>query len=88
MRLILKINDNVSIWSDFRQCIVKVGKVRWYFGGLEECFLDIYDHLCKEKLEESTEKNFREIRKIILEVKDEIIDIINKKLKYDTTKGN
>ena len=88
MKLILKINNNVSIWSDFRQYIVKVGKVRWYFGSIEECFLDIYEHLCKGKLEENMEKNLQEIRRIILEAKDEIVDVTNKKLKYDTTKSN
>jgi len=78
MKLVLKVNNNISIWSDAKQYVIKVchGKTPeyWYFGTLDTCFEEIFDHLCKIRLEENEKKEMKEVAKIILDTKKEIFD--------------
>ena len=64
---IIDIEDDVSIWADRNQYIVKYGKRQCYFGYLEECFVDIFSERVKVKLIENQKKDMEEIIKIIKE---------------------
>jgi len=80
MKLVIKINNNISILSDVKQYVMKVryGKTPeyWYFGTLDSCFEETFDHLCKVRLGENKRKEIKEIAKIILETREEIFNIM------------
>jgi len=63
--LVVKIDDDVSIFADKNQYIVKYGKHNCYFGTLEHCFNDIFEERVKVKLIENQKKDMEEIIKII-----------------------
>ena len=62
---IIDIADDVSIFADRNQYIVKYGKHNCYFGTLEHCFNDIFEERVKVKLIENQKKDMKEIIKII-----------------------
>jgi len=64
---VIDIEDDVSIWADRNQYIVKYGKRYCYFGYLEHCFNDIFSERVKVKLIENQKKDMEEIIKIIKE---------------------
>ena len=80
MKLITKINELISIWSDQKQYVVKIGKGSkpdyWYFPTLDSCFVEIFDYQCKTKLANGKNKTLRDIAEIILNTRKEILEII------------
>jgi len=62
---IVDISEDVSIFADRNQYIVKYGKRSCYFGTLEHCFNDIFEERVKVKLIENQKKDMKEIIKII-----------------------
>jgi hypothetical protein len=83
MKLIVKVSDDIEIYSDIKSYIVKVtmeGNRQpecWYFGSLTACFRNIFDHLCKERLTTGNEKDMKEVAKICLDTKKEILKIMS-----------
>jgi len=63
--LVVRMGDNVSIWAERSQYVVKYGKRSCYFGTLEHCFNDIFEERVKVKLIENQKKDMEEIIKII-----------------------
>ena len=61
---IIDIDEEVSIWTDKDQYIVKHGKQNSYFGSLEHCFNDICENQVKIRLIENSEKNIKRIIEI------------------------
>lgn len=85
MKLITRINEKISIWADTHQYTVRIKKNRnqrekhaevWYLPTLDVCFTEIFDYLCKEQLANGKDKSLKEIAKIILEIKEEILKIM------------
>lgn len=82
MQLITKINDKISIWADAAQYVVKIQKGKsskpdlWYLGCLSECFQEIFEYLCKERLGDDKDKIIKEVAQIILDTKKEILEIM------------
>jgi len=82
MKLVAKINDKISIWGDRNQFMVKVQKNEnskpdyWYLPGLDACFTEIFDYLCREKLADGRNKELKEVAQIILDAKKEILEIM------------
>ena len=85
MKLITKINEEITIFADEHQYIVKVKtrpnqrvdkQVTWYFPTLDMCFQEIFDYLCKKRLADNENKTLNEVRNTILETKREILEIM------------
>ena len=85
MKLICKINERISIWADEHQYVVRIQtnpnqKIKHadssYFSTLEACFDEIFDHLCRSRLADGQDKDLKEIAKIILMTKKEIMEIM------------
>ena len=75
---IIDINDEVSIWADKDQYIVKYGKQNSYFGSLEHCFNDIFKNQVKVRLIENPEKNIKRIIGIHKETSEWLKNIFRK----------
>jgi hypothetical protein len=85
MKLVTKINEEISIFADESQFIVKVRskpnqrfdkQETWYFPTLDMCFQEIFDHLCKKRLANGRNKSLKEITEIILKTREEILKIM------------
>jgi hypothetical protein len=85
MKLVTKINEEISIFADQNQFIVKVRskpnqrfdkQETWYFPTLDMCFQEIFDHLCKKRLANGKNKSLKEIAEIILKTREEILKIM------------
>jgi len=76
--LIVKISDDVSIFADRNQYIVKYGKRSCYFGTLEHCFNDIFEEQIKVKLIKNQKKDMKEIIKIIEDTQEWLKSIFRK----------
>ena len=76
--LIVKIDDDVSIFADREQYIIKYGKRSCYFGTLEHCFNDIFEERVKVKLIENQKKDMEEIIKIIEDTRKWLEMLFNK----------
>lgn len=75
---IIDIEDDISIFADRNQYIVKYGKQNCYFGTLEQCFNDIFEERVKVKLIENQKKDMEEIIKIIEDTRKWLKNIFNK----------
>ncbi len=62
--LIVKIDD-IEVWADFNNYIVKYGTRYCYFGYLEEVMVDILANRIKKELIENDQKDMSEVVKII-----------------------
>jgi len=82
MKLVIKINDKISIWGNRNQFVVKVQENEnskpnyWYLPGLDVCFTEIFEYLCREKLADGRNKELKEVAQIILATKKEILEIL------------
>lgn len=85
MKLIIKINEGISIFADERQYIVKIKTTpeqrfdkqeTWYLSTLDMCFQEIFDYLCKKRLADNKNKTLAEVREILIETKREILEIM------------
>lgn len=77
-KLVMKVNGQISIWADSRQYIIRVeGQKPWYLDTLADCFREIFDHLCKEKLANGKDKDMKEVAGIINKTRREIWEIIS-----------
>lgn len=82
MKLVTKINSKISIWGDKNQFAVKVQENEgsrssyWYLPGLDVCFTEIFDYLCKERLADGRNKELKEVAQIILDAKKEMLEIL------------
>lgn len=85
MKLIIKINKEISIFADGHQYIVKIKgapeqrldkQETWYFPTLDMCFQEIFNYLCKKRLADNETKTLNEVRNTILETKREILEIM------------
>lgn len=85
MKLICHINDLISIWADDNQYVVRIKTTpkqnikhanNSYFPNLAMCFDEIFEHLCRSRLADDSNKDFREIAKIIIVTKQEIQTIM------------
>lgn len=74
--LIVKINDNISISADGNQYIVRTNNNSGYFGSLDACFIDIFETLVMIRLSANQKKEIGEIARIVLDTKQEILDIM------------
>ncbi len=81
----------VAIFSDNRQYVVWIGKrmgidkkgkevesgiIVWYFPTLEMCFQEIFEWFIKKELSKQTCSDLEELKKILVETKEKIRDII------------
>jgi len=72
--LIIKINDNISIFANVHQYIVKFcGQSDWHLPTLQSCFEEIFDAQVKLKLMENDKKDMQNIIRIIKETKKELL---------------
>ena len=62
---VIDISDDISIFADRNQYVVKHGKHNCYFGTLEESFNDILKERVKVRLIENQKKDMEEIIRII-----------------------
>ena len=76
--LVVKIDDDVSIFADKNQYIVKYGKHNHYLDSLESCFNDIFEERVKVKLIENQKKDMEEIIKIIEDTRKWLKSLFNK----------
>lgn len=85
MKLITKINEEVSIFADEHQYVVKIKttpnqrldkQITGYFPTLDICFQEIFEYLCKKRLADNENKTLKEVRDIILRTKREIFEIM------------
>jgi len=77
MKKVVQINEDIAIWSDSKQYILRIrGQHSRYFPELENCFQDMFDYICKKKLSEGKTKTMEQTVKIIKDTKKEIKDII------------
>lgn len=85
MKLVTEISEEISIFADENQFVVKVRskpnqrfdkQETWYFPTLDICFHEIFDYFCKKKLTDGRKKSLKEIAEIILETKKEILEIM------------
>ena len=79
-KLVIKINDQITISSDENQYIVRIhnGKraENRYYPTLDMCFQEIFDHLCKIRLADGKDKKMEEVAKVIKNTKKEILEIM------------
>jgi benzoyl-CoA reductase/2-hydroxyglutaryl-CoA dehydratase subunit BcrC/BadD/HgdB len=92
MKLVTKINERISIYADENQFIVKVRskpnqrfdkQETWYFPTLDMCFQEIFEYLCRKKLADGKNKNLKEVAKIILKTREELLKIMELLLGLD-----
>jgi len=76
-KLIVKINKDISIRADSEQYIVRNKNKFGYFGELDSAFIDIFECLVRERLMENEKKEMKEIAKIVLDTKKEILKILS-----------
>jgi len=75
--IIVRINKNIIIKADSNQYIVKNKSDIGYFGDLDSAFIDVFECLVREKLMENERKEIKEIAQIILDTKNEILEIMS-----------
>jgi len=61
---IIDIDDEISIYADKDQYIIRYGRHNYYFGSLEHCFADIFENRVKTRLIENPQKNIERIIEI------------------------
>ena len=76
--LILKIDDDVSIFADTNQYIVRVRNLYWYMPTLESCFREIFAERLKSRLIENKKKDMERIIEIHKETEKWLKDIFRK----------
>ncbi len=59
--LVIKIDDNISIFADKDQYIVKMGSIHSFLGSLEHCFEEIFAKQVKIHLIENPKKDMETI---------------------------
>lgn len=79
-KLVVKINQEISIFSDRNQYMVKICKNTKpeysYFPTLDMCFQEIFDYFCKAKLANDKDKEMKEVAEIIWNTRKEILEIL------------
>ena len=82
MKLVTNINNKIAIWGDKNQFAVKIQENEgsrssyWYLPGLDTCFAEIFDYLCRERLADGKNKELKEVAKIILDIKEEMLKVM------------
>jgi len=78
-QLICRINENLEIWADDKQFILRRDKnlnKDWFYSDLESLIQDIFDLKMKELAIHDNEKNLRNLGKSIQGAKDFIHKVI------------
>jgi len=72
--LVIKINDDISIYANRWEFIVKYRDYEnWYLPSLEACFEEILDEQVKVKFIKNDKKDMENIIRIIKETKKELL---------------
>lgn len=75
---ILDVDDNISIWADRMQYIVKINNHSTYHLSLEGCFQFIFEEEVKTRLIDNPKKNIERIIEIHKETAKWLKDIFKK----------
>jgi len=77
-RLVLRIDDKISIHADSFQYIMIINNHPSYFDSLERCFQEIFNYKVKIALIDNPEKNIQKIIEIHKEIKKWLKDMFGK----------
>lgn len=73
-KLIIKLDNDISIYANKHEYIVKFQGENWYLPDLPICFQEIFGVKVRHKLIESQAKGMKEVIEIIKNTKKEIQD--------------